>query len=201
MSKWIYVLFFLLLFPSKGFPQREVKKSNTREVIVMQDDTLIRANILTGKADIKLVEQLEYFWYRAGIITSNRGGYSGKLLHGSYHEFANGKLICKGWFENGLKTGKWAYWYDNGNISEISTWGKGQRDGEFAQYDITGNIITMGNHKDGLLHGEVSIHQGDSLVIKKYRKGEEKIPRIRVERRPVKEPSDSTLISETEKFD
>jgi len=201
MSKWIYVLFFSLLIPSRGFPQREVKKSNTREVIVMQEDTLVRAYILTGTADFKVVEQLEYFWYRAGIITSNRGGYSGKLLHGSYHAFVDGKLICQGWFEHGLKTGKWTCWYGNGDISEISTWGKGVRDGEFAKYGATGNIITMGNYKDGLLHGEISIHQGDSLVIKKYRKGEEKIPGIRVERRSVKESSDSTSISETEKLD
>jgi antitoxin component YwqK of YwqJK toxin-antitoxin module len=197
MIRLITVLYLITVFP--GYSQGKIKKNQTREIIIKQADTLIRAQILTEKSSLKSKPDLEYFWYQAGIIKSNIGGYSGRLLHGSYAVFINENLVCKGVFNYGLKDGKWKTWFNNGDLAIISNWNKGKRQGEFINYNRQGEILEKKNYFHGLLHGEQIVRENDSLFIKKFRKGKEIIPGTLKEKNFTSEPSDSILIHESEK--
>jgi MORN repeat protein len=75
---------------------------------------------------------LLYYWYYADAIHTSQGGYSGKLLNGSYMEYYPDKnLKEQGYFKKGLKDGDWKSWDDSGKIISETNWKNG--------IDITGN--------------------------------------------------------------
>jgi hypothetical protein len=53
-------------------------------------------------------------------------------INGAYESYyANGNLLCKGEFLNGLPNGKWTFWYDNTTICEEREYDTGKRIGDW----------------------------------------------------------------------
>ncbi len=111
--------------------------------------------ISTDESKVKLKKQVEYFWFKSGIVQSSFSDYSGKPLHGSYQRLtldAN-QLVEKGNFEYGLKKGDWKYWFPNGKLKKHESWKKGKLHGLYEEYDQEGNISLRGTYKQGFKHG------------------------------------------------
>ncbi|WP_158829365.1 toxin-antitoxin system YwqK family antitoxin [Mucilaginibacter lacusdianchii] len=114
-----------------------------------------------------------YYWYGSNAVHITQGGYSGKLLHGSYQEFYPDKSLREqGEFKKGLKEGTWKTWQESGALEELTTWHYGQKEGDFVLYDAAGKPQKTGHYENGLLEGKVLIyHGGDSIETVKYKNG------------------------------
>jgi hypothetical protein len=115
-----------------------------------------------------------YYWFHQGEVMSTVGNYSGKLLHGTFEKFdRDGRLLEKGTFYNGLKTGLWTTWSVNGNLSTQKYWSKGWRTNEFMEYYDNGSLKRKGAYKHDLLHGRIYTYgiNGDLLGKEKYKGG------------------------------
>lgn len=67
-----------------------------------------------------------YFWYSSGAIHETEGGYSGRLLNGTYTAFyPNKNLKEQGSFKKGLKDGVWKNWREDGSLLAAVTWKHG----------------------------------------------------------------------------
>ncbi len=123
-------------------------------------------NIKTDIANI-------YFWCDNTSIHQTPGNYSGHLLDGTYTEyyFPGNNLCSKGEYRNGLKTGIWISWLENGKLKETSYWKKGKLTDERCIYDESGKIVRTENYKNGLLNGNVIEITKDTPVYTNYRNG------------------------------
>lgn len=127
--------------------------AETRMIVITYPDSTIHTRILIAKSSIQPDPDKIYYWYTPDCINKNQGGFSGYLLHGEYSVFdAQQKLLAKGAFSEGLKTGLWRKWYDNGNIAEIATWKKGLLNGPTQRYDQMGKLLCELNFKQGVEH-------------------------------------------------
>ena len=151
MKKLLIIVLCLLSLPRLN-AQIKKEKFHSREVIIQSGDTLIRANILTGEPEYKPSPYKRYFWYSKGIINSNIGGYGGKLLNGEYLAFINNKLIEKGDFSKGLKSGIWQTWYLSGSYQKTINWKDGVLSGKYLNVAENGNIESVGFYKKGKFH-------------------------------------------------
>src|ERR1700744_5503516 len=78
------------------------------KVRIADGDKIIQAEILPVTHIPVLEDDRFYFWYSANTIHSTQGGFSGKLLNGSYTEYYPDKsLKQQGIFKAGLMMGKW----------------------------------------------------------------------------------------------
>jgi antitoxin component YwqK of YwqJK toxin-antitoxin module len=122
----------------------------TREVIIVQGDSSIRAKVLIKQQSIAVNEKAMYYWHNKGQINRNIGGYTGELLHGDYFVFDNQKrLVTQGIFDHGLMTGKWKFWYPNGQLHYLQNYKKGMLDGIQEVYDQNGNLSSVNLFKEG----------------------------------------------------
>jgi hypothetical protein len=160
MKKLLIIVLCLLSLPRLN-AQIKKDKLHRREVIILSGDTLIRANILTGEPEDKPSPYKRYFWYSKGMINSNIGGYGGKLLNGEYLAFINNKLIEKGDFYKGLKSGIWQTWYLTGRCQKTITWKYGVLSGKYINVAENGNIESIGVYKKGKIHPK---HKKDSVT-------------------------------------
>lgn len=158
--KKLKIIAITILFCSLLNAQSSKVKVNTREVIINSADTIVKANILAGQEKNEITPDLVYFWYLKGTISFNLGGYSGKLLHGTYQEIVNNKLIITGQFKEGLKTGQWKSWYNSGRLKEISNWQNGLLDGPHIIVSENGEILKSENYAKGKLIKESGDQQG-----------------------------------------
>ena len=56
--------------------------------------------------------------------------------------FSNGNIETKGKFRNGMRVGKWKYYYESGNIKQISSYSRlGERKGKWIEYDEDGKVM------------------------------------------------------------
>lgn len=166
------LLLFCLLYSAVAQAQKFPYMGLNR-VRITQADRTILAEINPAKEEDTYTDRM-YYWYSSNAIHTTQGGYSGKLLNGSYTEYyANKNLKEQGKFKNGLKTGTWKSWNDNGLLSEFTTWAKGIKQGEFAKYDEHGHIRQNGHYKENLLNGKVQLYPGtDSIQTLQYQAGQ-----------------------------
>tara|TARA_B100001175_G_scaffold253905_1_gene221560 strand:+ start:1359 stop:1709 length:351 start_codon:yes stop_codon:yes gene_type:complete len=56
--------------------------------------------------------------------------------------FPNGKIETKGKFKDGKRVRKWKYYYESGNIRQISSYSMlGEKKGKWIEYDEDGQVI------------------------------------------------------------
>jgi antitoxin component YwqK of YwqJK toxin-antitoxin module len=182
MRKLLVIIFSLISLTSITAQKKE-GKYHSREVIIQVEDTLIRANILTGELTEKPDPDKEYFWYSKGMINSNIGGYGGKLFHGDYLAFLNNKLIESGQFICGQKIGIWRSWYSSGKIKKISNWKDGNLDGRYCYYSENGIVERRGFYKNGSFHS--SLKKSETNVANKIHL----FKKFRTKKKPGKEGS------------
>lgn len=163
--KKLKIIAIAILFCSLLNAQSSKVRVNTREVIINRADTIVKANILAGQEKKEITPDLVYSWYLKGTISCNLGGYSGKLLHGTYQEIINNKLVAAGQFKEGLKIGQWKSWYNSGWLKEISNWQNGLLDGQHIIVSENGEILKSENYAKGkLINGKAEISKGSSVI-------------------------------------
>jgi len=148
---------------------------STRKISLFRGDTSVVAGILADVRIDKVNPDVFYYWYGHGQINANQGGYSGHLLHGEYLEYGpSGKMILKGTYERGVRSGHWIYWYKAGAIRETRDYENGLLEGRIIRYSPEGKIIHSAEYHQHLLHGEMTTVLDDTIFQIKYKKGIEK---------------------------
>lgn len=146
--------------------------NNIRKITVSRGDTTVVTGIMTGEKPDKINPNVFYFWYSKAAIFSNQGGFSGNLIHGEYAEFLyDGKLHKKGYFDRGLKSGKWLIWHDNGTIKESTMYENGLLNGKSSIYSMNGKPLFEGNYSNNLINGKALTIEQDTIYKVTYRKG------------------------------
>lgn len=147
--------------------------------ITFGDHTLVFQLQASDQVPEMINTQRKYYWYSNNQIKITQGGYSGKLLHGSYNEFYfNKNLKEQGRFEMGLKAGEWNSWNVQGILIEKTNFEKGVPHGNFYKYNGLGEVFEAGKYKNGSLDGKLTKYFGkDSTVVNSYKKGLLQIPK------------------------
>ncbi len=171
MYKYILkVLFLVACFSYSVLGQdilsdREIEKLLQNDKVVLNfPDSTINFSVLTESKNVKIDETKFYYWFRAGAVRYNRGGYDGKLLTDAYRSFyQNLNLKSQGKFKNGLKVGTWRSWYVSGERQKVEYWKKGLIHRKAYYYDESGALIYTLKYRNGI------------AVKKKLSKAEKKI--------------------------
>jgi hypothetical protein len=112
-----------------------------------------------------------YHWLSGSSINVTQGGFSGKLLNGSFESFfLNKNLKESGQFVNGLKVGKWKSWDDKGVLTDKYVWKGGKKNGHYQKFNSDGKQIEYGSFRNNLLDGKRTVVV-DSLQISYYKQG------------------------------
>ncbi len=83
--------------------------------------------------------------------------------------FRDGKKFEVGKYDaKGKQAGKWLWYFEDGKLRRESNYTKGQEDGDFAEYDDSGLVITRGQYVDGLKEGTWVYQLGNYKSIIKY---------------------------------
>jgi antitoxin component YwqK of YwqJK toxin-antitoxin module len=142
------------------------------KVTVNYADHLVTSGVKPAEEVSEMNPGKVYFWYSANQIRSTRGGFSGKVLHGSYTDFFLTKNLKEaGQFLNGLKEGEWRQWNEQGILLNRTMWKCGQKTGPYYVYNAEGKSIESGSYKNGLQHGKRAISKGDSVQVSWFREG------------------------------
>jgi antitoxin component YwqK of YwqJK toxin-antitoxin module len=150
------------------------KESGQRQILISMPDSVIKTSILEKQMKKKVTHSCIYYWYYAGQINHNLGGFSGKLITGSYEVFDNKhRLIVSGKFHNGTKEGNWIRWHLNGEIKEICSFRNGKLEGTLKSYNNMGGLLTDMHYKNNLPDGKAKYYLKDTVIIKKYSSGKE----------------------------
>lgn len=160
---------FCILFGCSNINYRnKANPSDHRDISIVERDKIVSASIITTKT-IRVKTDREYYWYYNNKIESTHGGYYKYLLDGEYIEFyyPSKTLKIKGKYSLGLMHKKWVYWYENGQIKEISNWKNGLRDGETKLYDYDGKFVQRNTYNKGMLIFDDSTHKEHSKVTTK----------------------------------
>ena len=168
------ILLVLTFFATLSNAQKDIAIPVNQRIILNYADFTVYANILATENNIKVSDNLYYYWFSANDIKRTRGGYDGKLLHGVYTEFyLNKNLKEKGQFRYGLKNKEWKSWYINGEYKEICDWSKGKRKGNCRLFNEDGKLSEERSYRDDLLHGKcINYTKGSDPEILKYKNGE-----------------------------
>jgi hypothetical protein len=180
--------------------QKEAR-TDIRPVIMNGRDSIVQAYILIGNLDYKPQGNLTYYWYYTERINCNKGGYAGNLLHDSYVLYDKDKrLIEKGYYNKGLKTGTWKRWYPDGEIQSIINWKDGLLEGKSLFYLSDGRNYMSVEYRRGKKDGKMIVLENDLLVTKIYRDGIERQSKPIEKMRSDKVKSDSNLIEQSHSF-
>jgi hypothetical protein len=123
MKKTIIMLFFLF---SGGLYAQKLPDAGLHTIRIIRSDKTIVVQISPVPEKPPVKPTLFYYWYSANTIHSTQGGYSGQLLNGRYTEYdLNKSLKEQGFFKNGLKSGTWKTWNEDGTLNRVSDWKAG----------------------------------------------------------------------------
>ncbi len=171
------IVLVLLLLPLFVNGQGDFKTYDKRNIHINFPDSIVKVEINNKKNEVKPVTGKDYYWYYAGKIHFNKGGYRGNLLDGKYTVFTPEKdLLASGQFHKGLKQGVWKRWYPNGALQSIVRWKEGLKSGVSKFFNKEGALIKKLNYKKDLLHGTCVFYNEDGKKVLKYRQGEKVTP-------------------------
>jgi hypothetical protein len=144
----------------------------TRPVVVSQEGKQIHCRVLIEKMEMEPELKATYFWYHYNQILSNRGGYSGVLLHGEYRVYdGDSRLVEQGQFDRGKKQGEWKYWNQQGELVRTVDWKNGVQEGLDCKYSGL-SIWDKTKYKSDRMHGRRTLQTADSLIVEVYRNGD-----------------------------
>jgi hypothetical protein len=168
----LFSFLIVLIFSNAGWCQNS--GLYLRNVNISTPDSVIKTTALYDTEKIKPRPEYDYYWYNTGQINHNKGGFTGKPLHGKYEVFdKNQRLMVSGSFENGVMTGSWIRWYNNGNIQTSAFYKNGMLHGEMKTFKPDGKPVLAINYKNGLLHGKLYYFKTDTTIVIEYKKGNE----------------------------
>ena len=120
------LVIIMALFVTSTIYAQKPPKLDTNKIRITEKDQTILAEINPVNSSSKVKSGLFYYWFSANGIHFSQGGFSGKLLNGSYNEFYPDKnLKQQGTFKNGLKDGNWKSWNEDGTLSSATKWKNG----------------------------------------------------------------------------
>lgn len=160
-----------ILLPSNILAQSLAEEIKTREVFVNLPDSMLRINILVKPGKLKIQPDKTYFWYGSESVMSNRGGYSGYLLHGRYTQFDRKKrLRAEGYYNQGLKDGLWKQWDEHGEMISAINWKHGLKQGESRFYNQRGKLQKTLYYKSDIIEKAEVLNNGKVSKLK-YKNG------------------------------
>ncbi len=158
-------LIICILFPTLLFAQKSIDQEIVQNIIIPGADSTIKVGILTKSKQVKIKDNLLYYWYKSNKIYKNKGGFDGKLLHGVYNVYnSDGKLYRSGEFLNGNKNGNWKLWNEHGELLSSSEWSSGILNGSSKHYNQKGQLSREESYKNGILHGKTIIYDSDQEI-------------------------------------
>ncbi len=165
------LLYILVLMTMNSF----AGKPETYVIPISGDGYSATVEAYQSEVNIKVDNELTYYWVKSKTIHSSVGGYSGLLLHGQFKSsYSDGQIKEQGQYRNGLKHGVWKQWYTNGELKEVLTYRSGKLNGKALKYDPEGRLLLSGKYKKGKRHGEYLIYEEGKISSKKtYKKGVE----------------------------
>lgn len=141
----------LLFCHETGQAQSAVKDLISHKVRLNYTDHTV-VTYVKPTSDIRVSNDLRYYWFSGQDIHSSQGGYSGKLLNGYYEDFyLNKNLREAGWFSKGLKYGLWKNWNEQGVLIEECSWSNGKKNGTYYRYDTQGKLKEKGRYANDSL--------------------------------------------------
>jgi len=171
----ILVLLIQIFIVNNINAQTDDMKVSSREVLVSHHDSLERARIAvkTPKKKIRNAKKF-YYWFYSGHIICNQGAYNENPLNGHYFVYNKAKqLITKGYFHNGKKGKTWMYWYADGTLKRTERWRWGYQWGKTKTFNEKGEKLTKYHFRKGIQTGKQRYYQGDSVIVKHFKKGKE----------------------------
>jgi antitoxin component YwqK of YwqJK toxin-antitoxin module len=191
---FLSLAFCLLRFTSysQNANSNEILNGKLSSITIDSGNGVAKLFILKDAINIKCSKDIYYAWYANNKFNETQGGYHGRLVHGLFKAFyKNTNLQTMGYYNKGIKKGEWKSWYENGNLKEVLTWKNGAKNGTYLLYNEYGQKMVKANFKNNLLDGDFYAYANDKVAsVKQYKKGEEKIPVIKV-KKVKKTPSDS----------
>jgi len=144
MQKYFIVLISFLLL---SFSDVSLKKRIA--------DAHYRYEFYTTNKVVSAKPERSYYWFKGGAIHNSEQGMAGELLHNDFLKFYHSNQLAEaGEYKNGLKEGYWKTWFENGILQSETYWNKGQKDGSYAAYDVTGLLTQAGKYRNNKKHGK-----------------------------------------------
>jgi antitoxin component YwqK of YwqJK toxin-antitoxin module len=166
------VLFLLLAFFNANAQKRNDFLESYKHTISIGESKTTFQLLPFGEEVIYISPQKKYYWFANNQIKITQGGFSGKLLHGSYVEFyPNNSPKLQGNFNKGLKEGEWKEWTQEGTLISQTNFKAGIIEGNFSKYDLNGNLIEEGEYRNGQLNGRLTKYLKDSISVSQYKNG------------------------------
>ncbi|WP_407427529.1 toxin-antitoxin system YwqK family antitoxin [Arcticibacter sp.] len=172
MRRWVCLISIMQgLFFTAG--AQDLLKRQVSRVTTVEADRSITAYVFPVRREPAIDPDVTYYWFKAGTIHHTQGGYSGRLLNGHFSSFYLTKnLKEEGDFTNGVKSGLWRNWRENGILERTAYYRNGLENGRFFTYDDSGVVKQTGRMKDGKFHGNVKTYVSqDSVTTVYYRNG------------------------------
>jgi len=160
----------------------EPSKLKRFNITINFDEYTVKTQMLSQNKNICVDNDRTYMWYGSQKIIETKGGYDGKLIHGTYRAFyLNNQLKEQGQISYGLRNREWKYWYPDGKLKEVINWKKGIKNGSYYLYNDYGALMAKGVFKKDKLNGWFYTYGPGGKVAdkKKYKKGDEVIPKIK----------------------
>ena len=168
-----------LLMPNIVLGQSDPEDYKTRAIHLNTEDASYQFHILNQPVEIKVSDNVDYYWYKGDKIHHNEGAYSGLPLDGKFEKYdLEGHLIELGWFEEGVKEGVWKKWNKHGDLIELNKWKNGTIQ-ERRTFTSSDHLIEKLTYKDGKLDGKCLRRSGGKDTIIHYKDGEPYTPFFR----------------------
>jgi antitoxin component YwqK of YwqJK toxin-antitoxin module len=144
-------------------------EKNTRNAVISYNQEYWDIYYNPESVDIKSDNRVDYYWFESGKIHVNQGGYSDYLLVSECKVYSeNNKMIEKGQFKNGMKTGLWQKWDEDGTLIESTHYNNGHKHGEALNFFEDGKLKLKRHYKKGQLDGKTEAYY-NSLSLKETR--------------------------------
>ncbi|KOY84382.1 hypothetical protein AD998_21175 [bacterium 336/3] len=176
----LFKLIWLLIGVSYSLQAQKLSKmleeaTNTQKITLTSGDSVIIFHVVGEPKEIKPQKERFYWWYSGGKLKNTQGGYSGKLLNGTYLlQTSNKDILMEGNLKYGLKIGVWKSWYpQTGHLQSIESWKNGLLNGKVERFSEDGRTLLYKNYyKNGFLHGKnIDYSQDKKTITAFYIKG------------------------------
>lgn len=164
MPKIAIIILAALLMHNDAFCQHNNKWDNDHFQKTSYTDDGVKRVFSFYKEPIRISvsNDLLYAWYDNKVIHNSQGGYSGRLLDGSYTEYyPNRQLRSKGKYKNGVKHGLWKSWHSNGMLKSITHWRKGKVVGKRKIYNTQGELAKTQRFVHGMIKQPKKVNENN----------------------------------------
>ena len=114
--------------------------------------------------DYKFANGYSEEWYHDGI-KKLEGNYINNRADGiwQYYHRSTGAILSKGQMVDGFKYGRWKFYDENGNISQVMNFIKDVREGPFVEYDSLKAVINSGEYKSDTIYTQIKVDTSEVI--------------------------------------